>query len=178
MSLAKPKILYHASQNRKLEVLEPRAEKIRDEFEGPVVFASLDKANVTKFLVPSDDSWTKKMCFGDVHVHIISDRKRYEKADKGGTIYHLSPSLFELDKTKGGGKNEWTTKVPIKPIGRENFDSGLQAQLENGVQVFFVDKKTLKLINQSDDHGNEIIRKLKSENEEKNINIKIIPKVF
>ena len=46
------------------------------------VFASPDKAGVTKFLVPSNDSWTRKIRFGEVHVHIISDKQRYKKQTK------------------------------------------------------------------------------------------------
>lgn len=171
----KPKILYHASANVNLEVLEPRAETVRDESEGPVVFASPDKSGVTKFLVPSNDSWTRKSRFGGVHVHIISDRERYEKADKGGAIYHLSPDTFELDETRGGGKNEWTSKEPVEPSDKEEYESGLQAQLDNGVQVFFVDKDTFNRIDQSSDHGNEIIRGLESENKKRDINHIDIP---
>jgi hypothetical protein len=171
----KPKVLYHASSNRNLGTIEPRAKSVRDESEGPVVFASPDKAGVTKFLVPSNDSWTRKMRFGDVHIHIISNRERYEEADRGGTIYHLSPDTFELDKTRGGGKDEWTSKKRVIPIDKEVYDSGLQAQLNNGVQVFFVDKATFDRINQSTDHGNEIIRGLESENKRLDNNYKEIP---
>ena len=171
----KPKVLYHASSNRNLEVLEPRAESVRDESEGPVVFASPDKAGVTKFLVPSNDSWTRKMRFGDVHIHIISDREKYEEADKGGAIYHLSSDTFELDETRSGGKQEWTSRKSVKPANKEVYDSGLQAQLDNGVQVFFVDKDAFERIDQSTDHGNEIIRSLESENTRLDNNYKEIP---
>ncbi len=160
--MTKPKILYHASQNKNLEIIEPRQETFRNKSEGPVVFASSDKANVTKFLVPSDDSWTKKLRFGKNHIHIISDKERYEKADKGGAIYYLESTLFELDKNKVGGKNEWTSKIPTKPFNKEVFNSGLEAQLKNGVQVFFVDKETFNLIDKSKDHGKEIIKKLRA----------------
>lgn len=171
----KPRVVYHASSNKDLEVLEPRAETVRDKKEGPVVFASADKAGVTKFLVPSNDSWTRKMRFAGVHIHVISDRERYEKLDKGGAIYHLSPETFGLDETRGGGRGEWTSRVSVTPIGREDFKSGLQAQLDNGVQVFFVDKDTFNRIDQSDDHGNAIIRSLESENKKLGINYQEVP---
>ncbi|GEM_PF-758686 len=171
----KPTVLYHASSNRNIEVLEPRAEKVRDENEGPVVFASPDKALTTKFLVPSDDTWTRKMRFGDTHVHVISDRKRYEEFDKGGAIYHLSPEGFTLDQTKRGGKNEWTSNTSVTPTEKEEYESGLEAQLDNGVQVYFVDEETFDRITQSEDHGVAIIKGLVSENKLKNINPKEIP---
>ena len=158
--MIKPKILYHASQDKNLEIIEPRQETFRDKSEGSVIFASPDKTNVTKFLVPSNDSWTKKLCFGKTHFHIISDKERYMKADKGGAIYHLDSTPFNLDKNKTGGKNEWTSRVPVKPLKKEVFSSGLKAQQKNGVQVFFVDKETFNLINKSKDYGKEIIKNL------------------
>lgn len=169
-----PKILYHASSNRKIRMLEPRALTIRDRNEGPVVFATPDKAEASKFLVPSDDSWTRKSRFGDVHVHIISDRKRYEKADKGGAIYHLSSDTFENDETKGA-RTEWTSKRAVRPISKEEYGSGLQAQLDNGVQVFFVDKATFAEIVNSGDHGNAIMRSLESENKKRNVSLLKVP---
>ncbi|MCH7641227.1 hypothetical protein IID22_03460 [Patescibacteria group bacterium] len=171
----KPKVLYHASDNRNIEVMEPRKESIRDPKEGPVVFADPDKAAVTKFIVPYNDKWTKKGRFGDVHYHVIQGRERYEELDTGGTIYHLNPETFEHNLEFGGSGDEWTSKVAVKPIGRDDYASGLQAQLDNGIQVFFVDDETFERIDKSDDHGNEIIRGLKSENELKNINPKEIP---
>lgn len=114
------------------------------------------------------------MRFGDVHVTVISDRERYEKADKGGTIYHLSPNTFENDKTKRTG-TEWTSKVAARPYKKEDCESGLQSQLENGVQVFFVDKGTFDTISKAEDHGFSIIRNLQSENSIKNINVRQIP---
>ncbi len=171
----KPKVLYHASANTNLEVLEPRAESVRDEKEGPVVFASSDKAGVTKFLVSSNDSWTKKGRFGGIHYNIISDRQRYEKEDKGGAIYHLSSDTFELDETRGGARDEWTSRNTVKTIDKEEYKSGLQAQLDNRVQVFFTDKQTFDEIVKSDDYGNKIIRGLESENKKLSINYQEIP---
>lgn len=172
----KPSVLYHASQNRDIDLLEPRTESVRDTNEGPVVFATPDKAEAVKFIVPSNDTWTKKMRYGEIHIHIISDRKRYEEADKGGVVYHLNPETFENDETKGS-KTEWTSKTPVKPYEKEIYESGLQAQLENGVQVYFTDKETFKKIEESEDHGNSIIRNLISENKVRNINPKEVPNV-
>ncbi|HEU5114222.1 MAG TPA: hypothetical protein VFT82_00470, partial [Candidatus Paceibacterota bacterium] len=77
----RPKILYHGSSLGDIEIFEPRAKTVRDEKEGPVVFATPDKAYATLFLVESDDSWTQKVNFEGVHTIVISDRERYEKAD-------------------------------------------------------------------------------------------------
>jgi hypothetical protein len=170
----KPSVLYHASENRSIEVLEPRAESIRNENEGSVVFATPDKAEASKFLVSSDDTWTRKMRFDGVHVHIIADRKRYEEADKGGAIYHLKPDTFENDVSKGT-RTEWTSKISVRPYEKEEYTSGLQAQFENGVQVYFIDRETFDQIVKANDHGVSIIKGLVSENKIRNINVKEIP---
>lgn len=49
MGSNRPKILYHASPNRSINVFEPRREKVRDPEEGPVVFATPDKALASAF---------------------------------------------------------------------------------------------------------------------------------
>lgn len=174
VEVLKPAVLYHASSNRNIEVLEPRAESVRSESEGPVVFATPDIAEASKFLVPSGDTWTKKGKFGDVHYTVISDKQRYEERDRGGTIYHLRANTFEQDKTKGT-RTEWTSKVPVIPFGRDDFESGLQAQLDYGVQVYFVDTDTFAQIETSIDHGDAIIRSLVSENQIRNVNVREVP---
>lgn len=176
MSNNKPDILYHASCNRHINLLKPKAISIRDKDEGPVVFATTDKVEATKFIVRSNDTWTKKIRFGNVHIHIISDRGRYENVDKGGSVYFLRSDTFENDETKGT-KSEWTSKVSVKPLKEEEYESGLQAQLENGVQVYFVDTNTFREIEGSKDFGNSIIKNLTSENKLRSTNYKPVPDI-
>lgn len=140
------KYLYHASHNKDIEILEPRAESVRDPNEGPVVFASHDKALVTCFLVPTDDSWSKISQYRNnnhptLYVMCISDEKRFRELDKGGAIYYLSPEGFFLDESKSN--TEWTSKVSVKPLRKEVYDSGLDAMINNGILVYFCDKATL-----------------------------------
>jgi hypothetical protein len=159
----KPTVLYHASINKNVKILEPRAVKIRDENEGPVVFATPDKDFATMFIVRTDDSWTKKGSINGTYYIVISDRERFKKMDKGGAIYQLNPDTFNQDR-KIGMRAEWASKNPVVPTNKELFDSGYQAMLENGVQVFFVGKETFEDITQSNDHGRQIITNLESEN--------------
>ena len=53
-------------------------------------------------------------------------------------IYTLPSRTFETVPNKGMGKYEWVSKVPVKPILTETFESGLEAQKKLGVQVCFV----------------------------------------
>lgn len=135
--MVKPKFLYHASSNRNVEILEPRAESIRDPNEGPVVFATPNKTYASMFLVPSDDSWTSKGQFNEQYYHAISDEKRYKKLDKGGAIYTLKPDTFETDLTKSMKQREWMSKKSVKPVKKEVYESGLEAMKQLGVRVIF-----------------------------------------
>lgn len=167
--IQKPKVLYHASSNRNIEEFEPRNEHTRGASEGPVVFATPNKAFATCFIVDTDDSWVnigsfseKKGVRGPLHV-IISDQKRFENSDKGGAVYSLPADTFGYEADLGMGDMEWVSKVPVKPIDKQEFEFGLMAMKEAGVEVYFVDKTTFDSINSSSDHGKVIIDTLTPE---------------
>lgn len=166
----KPAFLFHASNNRDVAIFEPRDEKVRDPNEGIVVFATPSKSYASMFLVRDDDSWSHKGRFGNIWYTVISDRDRFEKIDQGGVIYTLPSDTFVTNQELSMGTMEWVSKLPVKPTRKEEFSSGLQAMIENGVQVFFVDDDTWKQILESDDHGYGILSRKISENERLGIN--------
>ena len=62
-----PEYLYHGSDNRGIQIFEPKAERVRDKAEGLVVFATQDKSFASMFLAPGDDSWhTKAGLMGNI----------------------------------------------------------------------------------------------------------------
>lgn len=172
--MRKPDILYHASSNRDIEIFEPRNEYVRDINEGPVIFATPDKAYASCFLVNSDDSWVQISRFGDVRVIAISDEERYRRYDKGGAIYEL-PSTSFVHEIRGTAKDEWTSREAVRPISKTEYASGLEAMLQFGVQVYFVDKSTFMKITNADDHGVGLLETIMSKNQEQNINIHKLP---
>lgn len=172
--MKKPDVLYHASPNRNIEIFKPRNESVRDANEGPVVFATSQKDYASCFIMATDDSWTQISKFNSVRVVVVSDRTRFEMQDKGGAIYELPSNTFIYD-IRGSAKDEWTSRESVKPIGKIVFDSGLEAMLKYGVQVYFVDKTTFKKITNAEDHGISILQILQSENQKHNINIKQLP---
>ena len=176
-TMHKPKLLYHASQNRNLSILEPRADKVRDPEEGSVVFATPDKVMASVFIVPTDDSWTNSGLFGGVNYFVCGDEEKFIKLDRGGAIYTLPSTTFINDPNKGLGKREWTSKRPVKPINKEEFDLGLEAMIEMGVQVYFISKEKFQELKRSSDHGNKILRESVSENHKRNKNIRELPKI-
>jgi len=161
----KPQVLYHASPNQDIEVFEPRRERFRDANEGPVVFATPDKAYATMFLVKSNDSWVVQGRFSEAGINgpwhiIISDRERFEQADIGGSIYEFDPGGFEYEPDKNMGSTEWTSKESVTPYRKVDYPSVLQAMIKAGVQVYLVDQHILDQIKSSSDDGYEIIQSL------------------
>lgn len=164
----KPTVLYHASPTPNIEEFEPRREGYRDPTEGPVVFATPDKAYATLFLVNSNDSWTSKGRFSEAGINgpwhiIISDRERFEAADKGGSIYTFDPKDFSFDLHRNMGSNEWTSQTPVRPTGEEDYPSGVEAMKSAGVELYFVDTATFTKIKNSEDNGYSILASLSPE---------------
>lgn len=161
----KPSVLYHSSPDRNIEVFEPRALSVRDPLEGPVVFATPDKAYASMFIVPASDSWTTRGRFvdesgrGDWHM-VIADKQRFIETDKGGEIYELPAEGFVTDPDRSLHGVEWVSRSKVKPIGRQEYQSGLQAMQDLGVRVYFVNAEVLKAIRESADHGKAIIDSL------------------
>lgn len=163
----KPKILYHASPNKNLLTIEPRNKNVRDKSEGPVVFATHNEVCASLFLVDTNDSWTSKGRVNGVYYQIISDRKRFEEADKGGSIYEVSSSNFERKNNSGWQSLEWTSTSPVNPIRKTDYSSGLDTMINKGVQVYFIDKETFETIKQRKSEFPDFLKTLVSENQKR-----------
>lgn len=162
------KTLYHASPNSEIDIFEPRNESIRNVGEGPVVFATPDKALASTFLVPSDESWvlvgrwSESGEAGPWHV-IVKSRYKFMRLDSGGAIYHLPGDGFIYRPDEGLGENEWISTEKVRPLKKEIVEFGLKAMIENGVEVYFVGRRVYREIKKSEDDGMEIVSKLKPE---------------
>lgn len=169
----KPPFLYHASSNRDIERFEPRDISTRDPAEGPVVFATPDVALATAFMVSADDRWTQIGRTSGVPFIVIKDKERFLANDKGGAIYKLSSESFSCDPSKGMKESEWVSKEPVTPVAKKDCPSALDAMVEAGVKVFFVDDETfgkVKGIKYSADPDRDLVKilsSLESENEKR-----------
>jgi hypothetical protein len=173
--IKKPAVLYHGSAHKQIEILEPRNRNIRDQAEGPRVFASPDKRVAAMFMADHRHSGF----FDDVpYVVIEADRDEFIKNDPGGTIYNFSSDNFQTDPDKGLGEYEWVSKVPVKPQGKTDYPSVVDALLELGVQVYFADTDTINKIDTDPNHGRYILIKMESENQKRGINVKRIPSEY
>ena len=172
----KPAVLYVSAQIPNIKELAPMEGNYRDESEGPVIFSTPDKALASVFLVEGHgDHWMQIGFFGDIPVVVINaSREGFIKNDKGGIMYSVPSDNFDFDPSKGMGEKEWTSNKPVKPLSEIKYPSALDAMIENGVQVYFVDKKTFDAINNSDNYGYGILVGLASENEKRGKNIKLL----
>lgn len=84
--------------------------------------------------------------------------------DEGGAIYKLPSATFYLDPKYTHSNNEWTSKVSVKPVSKEIFESGYDAMTKFGIKIYFVDQETLTKIKLAPDHGLSIISSLKPDN--------------
>ena len=156
----KPPALFHASRNPNIERFEPRAEKTRDQDEGPKIFATPSRAMASIFLADTDDSWVESGTVDDALYVVISDEVRFRKLDNGGAIYSLPLTTFETNPEKGLRELEWTSAETVIPRGKEIVPSALDDMLKHGVQVYFVDKTIFDQIQNAPDHGESIVKSL------------------
>lgn len=169
--LEKQPFLYHTSPSRDIEEFQPQANSVRDSKEGSVVFGARDLALASTFLVEADDSWTERGTFGGAYYFVVSDGEKFKSSDKGGALYVLPNNTFECDVNKGMGDLEWTSEQGVKPVDKTVYESALDAMINNGVQVYFIDQGTFSKIQQAEDHGLSILQSLESENQKRGINI-------
>lgn len=169
----KPAVLYHATQGVDIAEFEPRRESTRDPNEGPVVFATPDKAYATQFLVPGDDRNSIRGYYNDIPTIVIrSSREDFEKEDSGGIVYELPSDSFDFDPKQRMGEREWTSRVPVKPTGKTSYASTIDALIENGTQVYFVDQVTFEKMRSQKNAGFETLLTLTSENEKQGRNVR------
>lgn len=140
----KPLFFYHASPNREIKRLEPRAETVRDEEEGPVVFATPDKGLASVFMLPHDDSWTASGRIGEKPFFLYTDEEKLEENDRGGSLYLLPAETFTQPEGDGNHRSEWVSREPVTPIEKTDYESAVAAMKENGVDVVHVDQQTLE----------------------------------
>ena len=168
----KPPFLYHGSTYRELEELKPQGRMHRTE-EGELLYATPDLAIASVFLVEGAHYGCGK--FGDtVYAWIIANRDEFIRNDKGGHIYVLPSDSFKINQGRGLGNYEYVSKEPVAPIKTIEYPSAVDAMIENGVQVYFIDQDTYEKIQASKDHGWSIYSKLESENQRRGINIKLL----
>lgn len=170
---AKPTILYHGSGDRRIEEFHPEKGRHQSRNEPPYVFATPKKELAIAFA----RSKSSPVIIGPLENNqtwfiAISDKEAFLQSDHGGAVYHLPPDTFIHNPQTKLGTSEYISAQPVKPIYKEEYDSTLDALLQAGVQVYFLDEKTYDDLGHSKDGGYSILSGLESENLKRGINPK------
>jgi hypothetical protein len=168
----KPPLLYHGSPHGEIEEFEPKVSPGSGEKYGPLVYATPDEATARIFMMRVNGSWSAGRFWNVPYVLIPMSREEFLKNDKGGHVYVLSSEQFSSDPSRGLGEYEWASKEKVKPIEKKEYPSALQAVLESGVQVYFLDPETYKKTREANDHGFSILQQLESENQKQGIGVR------
>lgn len=166
----KPPVLYIATQTAGLQELSPREGRNRGGDEGAVIFSTPNKELASVFLIEGhNDSWIQIGYFSDIpYVAICMSREDFLNRDHGGTMYEVPSDTFNYDPNLGMGDKEWTSSEAVNPTNETDYPSALDAMIENGINVYFVDRQTFDAMNAANDHGFSILLPLTSENKLRN----------
>jgi len=155
-SVTKPAFLYHGSSAGLSGALTPRPSTGDTNglfTDGPkdLVFATDDKQLAAVYSVKNSHMLSTGVQNG-VHCCIISDRDAWKKeidaANSG--VYALPSASFTniFDKENNKPSNEWTSTVAVTPDHSVKYTA--QKVMEEGAQLFFLDKDIPKAVWQSD----------------------------
>ena len=138
--IEKPPVLYHGSGNRNIKVFEPRENtRQKDGEKKEFVFAtdSFVKALPYMFKNESRDfSYSSGQRNGVITAVFPLSEQDLRIRDEGGAVYELSGDEFE----EGDGY-EWASEKPTNPLNKIEFDSTVDAMIENGVKVYCLSQK-------------------------------------
>lgn len=152
-------VLYHASQNKELILLEPKQTLSKDKCIGDYLFATSDKLLATMYLVTKGYGALFGSRDNPPHIVIGANKDEYMANDKGGAIYELPVSSFIESPQVELSEYEMVSTKSVKFLKRTIFDNSLDAMHSAGVKIHFVDQKTFDNLIHSP-RQTELIRKL------------------
>ncbi len=141
-------VLYNASLHKDLELIEPQRTLSRptytgkDKYIGDYVFATKDKRLAAMYLATKGLATLLETEAEFSYIVICSDQAGYIANDKGGAIYELPTDKFSETPQEGLTEYELVSADPIKPLGKIVYEKSLDAMLEHGITVYFVNQKT------------------------------------
>jgi bifunctional DNA-binding transcriptional regulator/antitoxin component of YhaV-PrlF toxin-antitoxin module len=165
--------LYHGTPKKNINILEPRVGvRMGDSLnetkqKGKSIHATTNKQIATGYMLNYDlwgtqlkKRWATTMhgysepklprrCKStDPYVVVIGDRAKLKKVDKGGTLFKINKTKSfksAIDrKDKIYGPYEYRSKRRIKPVDKIEYDSAVDAMIDNNMQVYIISKKNWK----------------------------------
>lgn len=152
-------LLYHASTNKNLEMIEPQRTLSKDKYIGDYVFATSDRKLAAMYLVTRGTPTLMNTKAEVPRIIICADSTSYIKNDAGGAIYEVPGKSFVKTPQEGLEESELVGKVAVKPVSKKVFATSIDALNEAGVEVYFVNETQFEdiVLNKNED---EIISNL------------------
>jgi hypothetical protein len=135
-------ILYHASTNKDLGVINPKRTLSKDKYIGDFVFATADKVLAIMYLATRGYATLMNSKDTQPNIVVCADQSRYQADDKGGAIYELPEESFIDTPQKELNGYEFVSVKPVKPLSKSVYEKSLYAMNEAGIIIRFVDEQT------------------------------------
>jgi hypothetical protein len=171
----KPKFLFHGSTKGDITEFIPKISEGTGSNEGKQVYATPNLMVASAFMASGyiKQKWSTGLYGGTYCALITMPKNEFVERDKGGYTYSLPSDTFSTKSGRGLNKEEYASAEPVKPEGKIFYPSVLEAMLELGVQVYFVNEDDYKTLEHSPGNQKHLFfKKLRSENVERGVNVK------
>jgi hypothetical protein len=136
------KMLYHASANQSLGVIEPQQTLSKDKYIGDYVFATADKVLATMYLIPKGYGSIMHPEENPPRIQICADETEIRSKDNDGALYYLDASSFDESPQTELSEYEMASDKAVRPISKEVFRSSFDALDKMGIKIEFIDQQT------------------------------------
>ena len=136
-----PNALFHGSTFTNIDIIKPKSVGSRCKGK-PIVFATHQIALASLFMLNHEGKFACGRLPNDEIFYLTDDKRRCIMEDHEGAIYVVPASSFFCEAYISLGVDEWISYAAIKPLSRFVFPSALDAILDFGVKVYFVDGHT------------------------------------
>jgi hypothetical protein len=156
-------ILYHASPNKDLEIIEPKRTLSKNRCIGKYVFATSDKKLAAMYLATKGNATLMGFEHKNPWIVICANPNDYLEKDQGGAVYTLPAKTFSKTPQKGLEYSEMVSKKKVKPINKTIYKTSLQAMSEQRIKVYFVEQEKFNELLKSRDQ-NKLVKELEPYN--------------
>lgn len=167
-----PEFVFHGSPCGDIQEFSPRVSLGSGEPHGALVYASNDRAVAAMFTADVGGPWSTGSVGDTLYAIIPKSRKDFVARDRGGFIYQLPGGTFSSDRSRGMGSREWASPVAVVPVSVSRVPSSLDAMIEHGVQVYFVDPELYRQMLASERPNWTFLAELESENQRRGQNVR------
>ena len=136
-----PTTLLHGSPDTGIDILRPKP--LDNRCNGrPILFATQHFGLAAVFMQKHQGRFACGRLPNDEIFYLTNDKKGCIMEDHGGAIYVVPSSTFFCEAHISLGVDEWISYAAVRPLATFVFASALDAMLDFGVKVYFVDNAT------------------------------------